>query len=83
MVRITNQIVCVCGWLVNFQPVLIPPPPVTEDNDDEVDQYFDTCYTTDADYDADSENSDDTCNTYIISLYKTNILVQMQYTVIQ
>ena len=26
MSRIANQIISVCGWLVNFQPVLIPPP---------------------------------------------------------
>ena len=25
MIRIANQIVCVCAWLTNFQPALIPP----------------------------------------------------------
>ena len=30
--RIAHQIVCVCCWLVNFQPVVIPPP--VEDKDD-------------------------------------------------
>ena len=26
MSRIANQIISVCAWLVNFQPVLLPPP---------------------------------------------------------
>ena len=30
MSRIANQIVSVCAWLVNFQAVLIPPPPATD-----------------------------------------------------
>ncbi len=30
--RLTNQIVCVCAWLVNFQPILIPP---CSDNDED------------------------------------------------
>ena len=57
MARIANQIVCVCAWLVNFQPVLIPPPPVAEDDD--VEEYLETYYATDSEYDADSESSDD------------------------
>ena len=58
MAQIANQIVCVCAWLVNFQPVLIPPPPVAEDND--VEEYLETYYyATDSEYDADSESSDD------------------------
>ena len=55
--RIANQIVCVCCWLVNFQPVLIPPQADSEDVD--VDKYFQTYYSSDSDYDADSELSDD------------------------
>lgn len=26
MSRLVNQIVCVCAWLTNFHPALIPPP---------------------------------------------------------
>ena len=54
MARIANQMVSVCAWLVNFQPVLIPPP-LTDD----VKQYFQSCYGTDSEYDADSEQSDE------------------------
>ena len=53
--RIAHQIVCVCCWLVNFQPVVIPPP--VEDKDD-VEDYFESYYSSDSDYDADSELSD-------------------------
>ena len=54
--RIANQIVCVCCWLVNFQPVLILPPVEHEETD--VEEYFQSYYTSDSDYDADSEPSD-------------------------
>ena len=58
MSRIANQIVSVCAWLVNFQPVLIPPP--SEDNvESEVSEYFESLYDTDSQYDADTELSDD------------------------
>ena len=26
MIRLLNQVVCVCAWLTNFQPILVPPP---------------------------------------------------------
>ena len=54
MIRIANQIVCVCAWLTNFQPALIPIPS-NSDVEDEVDQYFHSI--EDSDYDADSEES--------------------------
>ena len=58
MSRIANQIVCVCCWLTNFQPVLIPPP--AEDSEElDVAEYFNSYYSSDSDYDADSELSDD------------------------
>ena len=56
MSRIFNQIVCVCGWLVNFQPVLIPPIP---SEIEDVEDYFASLSSTDSDYDADTELSDD------------------------
>ena len=55
--RMANQIVCVCAWLVNFQTVLVPPTLVEET--DSVEEYFDTYYDTQSDYDADTELSDD------------------------
>ena len=58
MARIANQIVAVCAWLVNFQPVLIPPPPDSDHNEDDVQQYFELYYGTDSEYDADSEDSE-------------------------
>ena len=41
MVRQVNQIVCVCAWLTNFQPALIPPP-LTSSENAEVEEYFNT-----------------------------------------
>ena len=41
MVRQVNQIVCVCAWLTNFQPALIPPPHTSSENA-EVKEYFNT-----------------------------------------
>ena len=46
MVRQVNhiksyQIVCVCAWLTNFHPALIPPPLTSEGVEDaEVEEYF-------------------------------------------
>ena len=54
--RTANQIVSVCCLLLNFQPVLIPPPTDSEDSD--VDNYFKLYYSSNSDYDADSESSD-------------------------
>ena len=36
MSRIVNQVVCVCAFLTNFMPALVPPPEHLED----VDNYF-------------------------------------------
>ena len=41
MVRQVNQIGCVCAWLTNFQPALIPPP-LTSSENAEVEEYFNT-----------------------------------------
>ena len=54
VMRVANQIIAVCAWLTNFQPILIPPPAeVCSDND--VDSYF---LDEESDYDADSKLSD-------------------------
>ena len=57
LTRIANKIVCVCCWLVNFQPVLIPPPVEGEGEEVDVDEHFMTFYSSESDYDAASELS--------------------------
>lgn len=39
--RISNQIVCVCAFLSNFQPALVPPSTTDETTESDVDEYFD------------------------------------------
>ena len=39
MARICNQIVCVCAFLSNFQPALVPPSPSSQEFSD-VEDYF-------------------------------------------
>ena len=56
MSRIANQIVYVCAFLVNFQPVLLPPL-LDDATEMEVENYFESVY--DSDYDADTEFSDE------------------------
>jgi hypothetical protein len=56
MARLTNQIVCVCTWLVNFQPAIVPLPEC-EQSDEEVESYFQRVY--ESDYDADTEDSEE------------------------
>ena len=58
--RIANQIICVCGWLTNFHPPLVPCPEVrTESNTDE---YFMSADYSDTDYENDSD-----CDSYCVS----------------
>ena len=50
----------VCALLVNFQPVFIQPPTSqVEDPEYEVETYFESVYSTDSDYDVDTEFSDE------------------------
>ena len=56
MARLSNQIVCVCSFLSNFQPALVPPPSLSDDG---VSEYFANLTSTDSEYDVDSESSDD------------------------
>lgn len=56
MSRFVNQIVCVCAWLVNFQPAVVPLPEC-EQSDKEVESHFQSVY--ESDYDADQEDSED------------------------
>ena len=53
MARLANQIVCVCGWLTNFYPALVPAPDENMLDETEVDDYFKTL-------DSDSSSSSDT-----------------------
>ena len=49
MSRLANQIVCVCAWLTNFHPALLPPP-LHANSETDVDDYF---RTLDSDSDSD------------------------------
>lgn len=51
MARLTNQIVCVCAFLSNFHPALVPPP---QHEESDVQQYFEQL----SDCDSSSEDSD-------------------------
>ena len=53
MARQTNQIVCMCGFLSNFQPALVPPPGTISESDVEDD--FQDMPDTDSDVEIDSE----------------------------
>ena len=48
MVRLLNQVVCVCAWLTNFHPVLISPP--VEPSDSDVEEYLHSLEDSDSDY---------------------------------
>jgi len=53
MIRLFNQVVCVCAWLTNFHPALIAPPAeLSEKDDDEVLAYLHSLE------DSNSEDSD-------------------------
>ena len=55
MIRLLNQIVCVCAWLTNFHPVLLPPPlGSSETDEDDVAGYF-CSLCSDSDSDSDYE----------------------------
>ena len=59
MARLTNQIIFVCAFLTNFQPVLIPLP--TDPDDKDIESYFDQLSDCDSDVtdsDVDSDNVD-------------------------
>lgn len=51
MAQLANQIVCVCAWLINFQPAVVPLPEC-EQSDKEVEKLFPVCI--ESDYDADT-----------------------------
>ncbi len=52
--RVANQIVCVCAWLINFQSVIIPP---VSENEEETDSYLLNQFSSESEYDADTEFS--------------------------
>ena len=47
MVRLFNQVVCVCVWLTTFQPALILPP--VELSDSDVEEYLHSLDDSDSD----------------------------------
>ena len=58
MARLANQIVCVCAWLTNFQPALVPlPEHEAAESEDEVVDYFQSLYGSDSD--TDTEESEE------------------------
>ena len=56
LARLANQIVCVCGYLTNFQPTLVPPP--ANPSDTEVEEYFRSLPDSDDEYTTDSDSED-------------------------
>ena len=58
MARLSNHIVCICGYLSTFLPALVPPPSLPTDSS--VEEYFQTLSDTDEGYTADSDDSYDT-----------------------
>ena len=52
MVRLLNQVVCVCAWLTNFHPALLPPP--VEPSESDIEHYL---HSLD-----DSDHSNDSCD---------------------
>lgn len=56
MIRLVNQIVCICAWLTNFHLSLIPPP--TKQTED-VDNYFLSLEDCSSDCLSDSSNEEE------------------------
>ena len=56
MVHLSNQIVCICDYLSNFQPALVSPP--SDSTDSSVEEYFQMLSDTDDGYAADSDGND-------------------------
>ena len=61
MARLINQIVCVCAFLSNFHPALVPQPPKTL-SETEVDEYFEQLTDTESDDSIESDCSFDEHN---------------------
>ena len=55
MSNIANQIVCVCAWLTNFHPALLPPPMANSETD--IQDYFQSL-SSDSGTDSDICDSD-------------------------
>lgn len=58
MARLSNQIVCVCAFLSNFHPALVPlPPKDLTDSEADADEYFEQLNETDTEEDeSESDN---------------------------
>ena len=57
MARLSNQIACICGYLSNFYPFLVPSP--SHPCDSSVEEYFQTLVDSDDGYTADSDETDE------------------------
>ena len=62
MARLANQIVCICAWLTNFYPAVVPIPDANILEESEVDDYFNA-------FDSESENSTDDEDLWLHSIY--------------
>jgi len=56
MACIINQIVCVCAFLSNFHPTLVPPPPHLLDG--EIEDYWDQLSDSDGEFSESSESAE-------------------------
>ena len=58
LARLSNQIVCVCAYLSNFQPALVPGPEPIDESD--VDEYFQGLHDSSSDSDLEYYGDDET-----------------------
>ena len=58
MACLSNQIVCICAFLSNFHPALVPQPPKTSSEAD-VDKYFEDLSDSDNEETSDSDTEFD------------------------
>ena len=48
MAWLSNQVVCVCAFLSNFQPALVPQSSQDLTSESDIDDYFQELYLTDS-----------------------------------
>ncbi len=57
MARLINQIVCVCAYLSNFHPALVPPTDQCDSAESDIEYYF-KAHPDDSDYDGDCSSDE-------------------------
>ena len=58
MACLSNQIVCICAFLSNFHPALVPQPPKVSSEAD-VDKYLEGLSLSDSENEVTSDSDDD------------------------